>query len=212
MMDHHTSRPAAPPRSDPWLLLAEMEHRVINEYAVAISTISAAASRSSDADVRATLADAARRLGRYAAAHRALQLPTAGGSLDLSEYLRRLCVARTEAGLAERGIQLILIEQQVSLEAERCWRVGLVVSELITNAMRHAFTGEAGDRDPVIVVELGVAGGAIQVRVSDNGRAAEACARGSGSMIVDALAADLRGYVERSFGETGGSVLLWVPI
>ena len=212
MTDHDVSSPAAPPRSEPWLLLAEMEHRVVNEYAVAISAISAAATRSSNADVRTALADAARRLGRYAAAHRALQLPIANGRLDLSDYLRRLCVARAEAGLAERGIQLILIEQPVCLEADRCWRVGLVVSELINNAMRHAFNGDQGERDPAILVELGVGGGAVQVRVSDNGRSAAAYASGSGSKIVDALAADLGGSVERSFGDAGGSVLLWVPI
>ena len=121
-------------------------------------------------------------------------------------------MARTHAGLSERGIQLMLIEEEVELQAERCWRVGLIVSELITNAMRHAFAHTCGP-DPQIVVELSAAGGGVRVRVSDNGVAVRRATSGSGSgtKIVDALAADLGGYMQRDFGDAGASVLLWIP-
>jgi two-component sensor histidine kinase len=194
------------------LFLAELEHRVVNEYAVAVSTISAAATRSSSPEARATLTDAATRLRDYAAAHRALQAPTTVGLLDLADYLRRLCAARARAGLYERGIQLLLIEEAVDLDAQRCWRVGLIVSELITNSMRHAFGRDYSGTDPEIVVELTTERDGIRVRVSDNGGAAPGePSRGRGGSIVDALVADLQGELMRSFGEHGSSVLLWIP-
>jgi len=193
---------------DPWLLIAEIEHRVTNEYAVAISSISRAAVRAGSAEARATLDGAVERLRCYAEAHRALQAPVTRERRDLADHLRTLCHARVMAGLAERGIELTLLEQSVLLEADRCWRVGLIVSELITNAMRHAFNRRGG----LIVVDLEVIGPELQCRVSDDGRSTAGASPGGGSRIIDALARDLGGSVERRFGSHGATVVLTIPL
>lgn len=46
----------------PWLLLAEIEHRIVNEYTQAITFISTSAMLSNSSEVKATLNDAAERL------------------------------------------------------------------------------------------------------------------------------------------------------
>ena len=47
-------------RPNPWLFIEEIEHRVINEYAMAAASISLAAARTTVPDVKATLTDAVR--------------------------------------------------------------------------------------------------------------------------------------------------------
>lgn len=191
----------------PLLLVEEMAHRIVNEYTLAISSLSLAAARSSSTEAKATLAQAARRLQDYAEAHRALQAPATSGPIELSAYLQRLCGAIVRAGLEERGVSLTLIQQTVMLEAERCWRVGLIVSELITNAVRHGFGGQGG----AIVVEVMTSGRQVRCRVADNGRPGLKLEPGRGSRIVDALAQELDGRVERRFGERGGAVVVTFP-
>src|SRR5271170_7257242 len=136
-----TPRPAG---AEPWLYLAEMAHRVANEYSLAVSSLSLAAVRSESREAKDALTAAAARLRRYAVVHRALQAPVDTGEIDLSDHLRTLCCAMVEASLAERGICLTLVDLPVFLDNFMCWKIGLIVSELVTNAMRHAFHGNGG--------------------------------------------------------------------
>ncbi len=105
MLDHSYA-PAGAAMIEPWLLVEEITHRVANEYAAAIASISLAAARCAHPDARTALAGAARRLLDHADVHRALQPPPAGGPVDLSRHLRELCGAMVRASLAERNIHL----------------------------------------------------------------------------------------------------------
>ena len=57
-------------------------------------------------------------------------------------------------GSTPQGIELELASRPLKLRSERCWKLGLIVSELITNSARHAF----GDRGGTIQVELSASG------------------------------------------------------
>jgi two-component sensor histidine kinase len=112
------------------------------------------------------------------------------------------------AELERRGTTLRLaVVSSVALDHARCWRVGLIVSELITNAARHGLPSERGE------VFISVAANAAQVvcQVSDNGAATAAFSSGIGTRLVDALAAELDGHVERRFGEDGAMITLTFP-
>jgi two-component sensor histidine kinase len=195
------------PRATPWLFLEEIEHRVANEYAMAAASISLAAAGTSVPAVKATLTEAVRRLTSYADVHRSLQLPSAAGQYDLAGYLRSLYESLVRARLSERGISLTLVELNVRISAERCWRIGLIVSELITNSIRHAFR----DQNGAITVEMARTADMIHCRVTDTGQSAGAVTPGRGSRIVDALAAELGGQIVRQFGPVGTTVTLSVP-
>ena len=204
------SRITATPRDvspDAWLFVDEIEHRVANEYAMAMASIRLAAAKSASAETKAALAGASQRLRDFAEAHRALQAPAAAGLVDLPAYLTRLCQALSRASLNERGIRLTLSHQDVELEAGRCWRVGLIVSELITNAFRHGL----GDLTGAIAVEIARSSGTILCRVRDNGRPPSVIVPGRGARLVDALAAELGGFIERRFDASGTTVLLSFP-
>jgi hypothetical protein len=71
--------------------LHELNHRINNEFAAAISVVSLAAARSGNNEVKAALSGVAELLHRYADVHRALQAPERDIVLDAETYLRQLC-------------------------------------------------------------------------------------------------------------------------
>ena len=190
-----------------FLLIEEMQHRVANEYAIAIANLALRARACPDAS-RTILAETAARLSDFAALHRALAPPRIATTVDLGEYLRTLCLAITRANLAELGMSLLFYETEVALEAHRAWRVGLIVSELITNAVRH---GSWKRGEGVITVEILSEVGHVKCRVSDNGGGSEDAPRGRGTAIIEALARDLGGHIRREFNKDGVTVHLTVP-
>jgi two-component sensor histidine kinase len=167
------------------LLVREITHRVNNEFASVTQVVSLIAARSSNKDVKVALAGVMEKLHNYAGVHHALQVPANNELIDASVYLRQLCSSITRSKLETRGIELILIEQPFRMSAERCWVMGMIVVELITNAVRHAFDAQRG----TIRVECLTFDGYVECRVSDNGSATTDVRPGNGLRIVDALAA-----------------------
>ena len=209
---HHQSQArvaggADGPSPIPWLFLAEIEHRVANEYALAVASISLAASRASSLEARAALRGTAQRLCDYADVHRSLQAPTVAGPVEVAAYVGQLCAALSRARLDERRVSLSLVTDDVAIGSQRCWRVGLIVSELITNCVRHGFNGAGGE----IAIQIARSRGAVLCTVSDNGRATRGAALGRGGQVVDALAKELGGFVERRYGARGTTVVLSFP-
>ncbi len=190
-----------------WILLEEIEHRVGNEYAIAIASLHTLG-LSCEASAKPVLALAASRLRRQFEAHRALRAPYGSEGVDLSAHLRMVCGALSEGCLAERGITLTLEEDTVVIAGPRAWRIALIVSELIMNAMRHAFPGREEGR---IVVAMSVDDRGISCWVADNGSAPIPTSLGRGSRIVDALTRDLGGRIHRQFTMTGATAFLRVP-
>lgn len=192
----------------PLALIEEISHRVLNEYTHAIATLSLAAAEIGDAKARLALAAVADRLRAHAELHRALRRPGDCEPSDLGVYLQALCAALSTAILKDRDIALTFIQAQAPLTADRCWRVGLIVSELVTNVVRHAFH----ERRRRIVIEVCAGIQLTYCRVSDNGRAGVSSRRpGRGRAIIDSLASQLGGRVQWSFGSAGTTALLAFP-
>ena len=192
---------AQPLSSADRVLLRELDHRTNNEVTAAISVVSLAAARSSNADVRTDLAAITELLRNYARVHRALQMPEHDTFVDAAAYVCELCTAISHSQLDSRKIQLALATQPLWLEAKRCWRVGMIVYELITNSARHGF--HRGDRE--IRVELLSAGAFVRCSVVDNGSADASVAPGRGLKINRELTKSLGGHVEQKFGLRGST-------
>lgn len=144
------------------ILRHELNHRVNNEFAAAISVVTLAAARSGNDEVKASLSGVAELLHRYADVHHALQEPEHDIVLEAETYLRQLCFSISRSYLDHRNIKLLLTSEPLRLRADRCWRLAMIVSELIINSARHAFSGGEDE----IRVELLPAGayGAVQHR------------------------------------------------
>src|SRR5262249_43324930 len=189
------------------LLLREFSHRIGNEFASAVGAISLAAARSRNVEVKSALAAVEDLLHNYACVHRCLRMPERDVSIDATAYLRELCLAISRSQLDRRGINLVFVEHAVRMDASRCWRLGLIVSELITNSARHAFAGRAGS----IRVELTASATFYKCRVSDNGGSTRPIRPGRGLGIINALARGLEGALRQEFGRHGANSILIFP-
>jgi two-component sensor histidine kinase len=83
----------------------------------------------------------------------------------MEEYLRRI-VQALESLYGSPGVQISLAVTDVTLESQRATLVGLIVTELVTNALQHGFPPGARGR---IEVELRPAGDQYELRVTDSG-------------------------------------------
>jgi two-component sensor histidine kinase len=192
--------------SEARLLLREFSHRINNEFTSAIGAISIAA-RSANNEAKAALAAVQDQLQNYAQVHHALQLPEHSSCIDAAAYLQQLCRAISRSKLDRKGIELRLVERPFRMDSERCWRLGLIVSELITNAERHAFRNAGG----CIRVELLPSQSFAECRVTDDGANEGNIRPGHGLTIVDALARSLGGTFDQQFGPQGATSVLIFP-
>ena len=191
------------------LYVTEFSHRVLNEYTKAISFASTMATQSPNPEAKAALSQVIDHLHGLAKGHRVLKPPFPGQLVDFTESVTEFCRTLASAGLDQRGIALHLNTSGSALvDGVRCWRANLILSELITNASRHAF----GARGGCISIVVTPAHGWIVCRVSDDGSPARILEPGLGTQIVDALTADLRGDIDRMHTEFGTVVTLSFPV
>lgn len=202
-------QPLAQPLAEPLALhlVEEISHRVINEYAEAIAILTMAASRGRETADQA-LAHAAERLSAMADAHRSLLVPVAYEAMDLGLHVGNLCASLSRASLGERGIRLSVMTDEIWIDAARCWRVGLIVSELVRNAVRHGLRGRRGS----IRVALNARSGRVWCVVCDDGCAALDPPEGRGRRLIRALTNDLKGSIDWKFTQSGSIAEMQFPL
>jgi two-component sensor histidine kinase len=131
-----------------------------------ICAVSAKAVQANSVAVKAALLDVVDLLHQCADVHRALRMPDQGRFTDAARYLQQLCFSITKYRLDRLAIRVLFSADDLRLEGERCWKLALIVSELLTNVARHA---QFDARDPELRVDLMLAGNVVKCRVSDNG-------------------------------------------
>ena len=193
------------PNPDGSLLLREWDHRINNELNSAIYAVSAKAVESDSVAVKAALLDVVDLLHQCADVHRALRMPDQGRLADAASYLQQLCFSIAKYRLDRLAIRVLFSADNLRLEGGRCWKLGLIVSELLTNVARHA---QFDARHPELRVELMLAGNVVKCRVSDNGLAPEPIRRGRGLTIIGELASSLGGRIHASCATEGYSFLV----
>jgi two-component sensor histidine kinase len=119
--------------------------------------------------------------------------------------MEALCKALSEALLKPLGVRCELISEDGEYPAERCERLGLVVTELVTNAAKHAFCGRAGGIVRVAVLE---AAELLVCVVSDNGVGTDITGGGTGSQILEQLVRAIDGELTVKSGRSGTSVVV----
>ncbi len=172
-------------------LAEEISHRVIDEYTEAIAILSSAASPGNVA-AEPALRRAVDRLQAMAEAHRCLLVPIAEEFIDLGHHVGKLCSSLSRASLVERGIRLTVATDEIVLDAARCWRVGLIISELVRNAARHGLKDQQGS----IHVTLSKGVSSVSCVVRDDGCAGSGLPAGAGRRLIRALTAELGGTLE----------------
>lgn len=195
------------------VLFQELQHRVANNLAIVSSVLALQARRAGSGSVTATaLEDARERLATMARIHRRLYDPTSA-IRDLPLYLEEF--SRDLVAASGRDVSTRVEAGRVDLDVSRLTTLSLLVSELVTNALKHAF--EAGRRGGEIVISLREADpDNLTLKVSDNGRGlpqdfADAPRPGLGMQIVASLARQLGGEIAWS-SEGGATALVTFPL
>lgn len=122
----------------------ETDHRVKNSLALISSLLNVQAHAEADPQIRGALARAGRRVSTVASVHGRLYAGQGAGDLDVGAYLEGLCGDLESSVGAGFGIRVVTACDSLVLDAQQVTAIGLIVSELVTNAVRHAFDEEGG--------------------------------------------------------------------
>lgn len=195
--------------------LSEVQHRVKNHLSMIVGMIRVQARQSSAREEFETLSHRIEALQLlYEEMSEAVKAGSANDQpVALGSYLSR--VANAIAYLdGRRGVRVNIDADAVTVPFEDATRIGLITSEVMTNAMQHAFEGREEGIVEMRLKEL--SGGLIRVQVSDDGigmpRDVDWPREGSlGGRVVLQLVEALEGTLSVARGARGTVISIDIP-
>ncbi|MCR5859429.1 PAS domain-containing protein [Mesorhizobium sp. J428] len=193
------------------MLVHEVDHRVKNNLQM-ISSLIVMQSRSiPDEKIRRSLANMLERIEAVSTVHRRLYQSDDVRGFDISDFARDL-VTDLVASSGRNDIQTQFALDKIVIPAQLATPVALMVNELVTNALKHAFHQREGSEENVIRTEIEDRGDHYTIGISDNGRGMTASADANfGMKLVRSLARQLDATIEWRDGAPGTRVLVSIP-
>ena len=193
-------------------LLQEFGHRIKNSLQIIASMVSIEARNHKSGQGKAALERVSHRIAALGRLYSILGETNTVEEVDAATYLEALCRDLIESVQKENGISIALktdIESEL-LPADRAIPLGLIVNELVTNAVKYAFPTETRG---TVAVTLKRIPGELRLTVSDDGKGVDPrrTDSGVGGRLVDIFARQLGGQVERESGNKGTIVCLTLP-
>jgi PAS domain S-box-containing protein len=125
------------------ILLQEIHHRVKNNLSIVSSLLQMQRRRTQDPHAGAILRDSQNRIASIALVHEKLYRSEDFANIDFTQYIRDLTIYLFDSyNISESRIQLTIQVDSVSLDLETAIPCGLIVNELVSNALKYAFPGE----------------------------------------------------------------------
>lgn len=189
------------------ILLQELQHRVANSLQIIASVLMQSARRVQSDEARGHLHDAHNRVMSIATLQQQL-VASRLGEVELREYLSQLCKSLGASMIHDHDkVSIAVTADGTSVNADISVSLGLIVTELVINALKHAFPGA---RDGRILVDYHMHDVGWTLSVSDNGigtpETLADAKPGLGTSIVEALASQLHATVETEGGYPGTTV------
>jgi two-component sensor histidine kinase len=190
------------------VLLREVNHRVGNSLQIIASLLHLQANSSAQEDVKAALTNAMGRVAAVAQVHRRLYTSHDLKSVLLNQYLDALLEDLRRSTEGNRMSRLTLKAEPIEIDPDRAVAIGIIVNELVMNAVKYAYPDGAGP----IHVELATEGDDVMLSISDDGiglnGGTDPRSTGMGQRIVRAMASKLSASVERDETHAGTRIVL----
>lgn len=194
------------------VLLEELQHRVGNSLQIIAAIILMKSRMATSEETRQVLEDAHKRVMSVATVQQHLHVSGAIGPVAMEPYLSTLCESLKTSMIGDYlPTTLQVTSDQGSISSREAVSIGLIVTELILNALKHAFPNNKTDRQ--IMVGFSVIGNNWKLSVADNGIGAPVGVfaqkkSGLGTSIINALAQQLEARVDVSSSPQGTTVLV----
>jgi two-component sensor histidine kinase len=192
------------------VLLEELQHRISNSLQVIASIVLLKAKTVQSEETRLHLHDTHKRVMSVAAVQEQLHILGTIGSIEIAPYLSKLCEALATSMIGDsRPIRLRVAGEKGSATSRQAESLGLIVTELVMNALKHAFPEDKATGE--IIVKYQSVGSNWKLTVSDDGigRQDGVFAQqkvGLGTGIIKALSHQLNAQVETSANARGTTV------
>jgi two-component sensor histidine kinase len=189
------------------ILLQEIQHRVANSLQIIASVLMQSARRVQSEETRGHLQDAHHRVMSIATLQQQLAASRLG-DVELHSYFTRLCQSLGASMIRDHDqLSLDVTVDDSSVKADISVSLGLIVTELVINALKHAFPG---DRHGKILVDYHSRGQDWKLSISDDGvgtpETLADAKPGLGTSIVEALANQMDAIVDTRGGHPGTTV------
>src|SRR5207342_1527690 len=177
------------------LLVEEMRHRIANSLQIIASILLLKARSVQSEETRGHLQDAHKRVMSVAALQKNLQASGHGEAIAVGPYLSKLCGTLAQSMIGEgRPVSLETKVSGGTVVSREAVSIGLIVTESVINALKHAFS--QAHTDGRIVVAYDNVGSDWTLSIADNGvgkspKGAVDVKAGLGTSIVQALAKEL---------------------
>jgi two-component sensor histidine kinase len=180
-------------------LLQEMQHRIANSLQIIAGILLLKARTVQSEETRLHLRDAHLRVMSVAAVQQQLQGAQHGEPIEIGPYLSRLCDTLAASMIGDSRPISVKVEADVgAVASSEAISMGLVTTELVINALKHAFPNDIGGE---ILVKYELDEANWRLSISDNGVGFQQDGSGRGhtglgTAIVEALAHQLKASVE----------------
>ncbi|PMP85953.1 MAG: histidine kinase, partial [Chloroflexus aggregans] len=197
------------------LLLREVHHRVKNNLQIVSSLLRLQAENISDERVSAAVHDSQNRIRALALVHEQLYRSESLAHIDIGEYLQNIATSVWRS-LSMRGSPIRLVSEVIngiSINIDQAIALGLIVTELVSNSVKHAFP--TGTAQGTISLRVRQENAVLHVEVADNGIGMppqiNAGGGSLGMQLVHGLCRQIGATL--SFGEgPGTTVVIKVPM
>ncbi|MBI9107914.1 MAG: PAS domain S-box protein [Spirochaetales bacterium] len=195
------------------MLLKEIHHRVKNNLQMIISIINLESSHPCCDEGAGILADIISRIEAVSLIHEKLYATDSNNLVHSADYLREL-IDHLVSNITTADIQVVFELEDVVLAIDRVLVLGLITNELVTNAVKYAFTSPSGN---ILFVTLEEKDDEITVVIADNGPGLPdgfdlESVRSLGFRMINVLAEQLGGGVEMKNAPEGFSVFIRFPL
>ncbi|GAB4065304.1 response regulator [Ancylobacter sonchi] len=191
-------------------LLAEVNHRVANSLAMVVSLVRLQSNTIEDKACQAALAETQARIMAIAGVHRRLYTSSDVRFVAVDEYLQGLVEdLKSSTRLAGHHVHLLIETQPLTLPTDRAVAVGVLVTELVTNAFKYAYQeGQGGEVR--VSLRTQADDGSAELVVEDDGVGWDGTGipkgTGLGSRIVRSMVGTLGGEFQLRPRERGTSI------